>query len=365
MKYNMWALAGAFFACFATFGTVSAAATCGGVYRVQTGDSLSLIADGLYKNAGYWTAIHQNNIGKIGKSPDNIRVGMALELLCIDGLPTGLEGGVEVTEAAAVAEAPAKGPVIVEGTGARVERINLVTGDDYAPFTDRKLPNGGMLAELVQRAMEEAAPAEGFAIHWVNDWDAHLGTLLEQGLVDMSFPWSEPNCALMPDEYRCQTFLFSEPMFEILELAYIDKTRPIPFDADTDMEGKTLCRNEGYSIWELDQDGRNWLKDSKIKLERPERVADCFQMLLDGKVDAVLIDEFAGKAAIKEMGAADRIEPLPRPINVEPLNVLIHKGNPRAQELVDLINSGLHKLKEKGDYQKIVGTHLAQFWAEQ
>lgn len=363
MNNKLWALAGAFF--FLGCGDVAQAETCGGQYQVKSGDSLSLIADSLYKNAGYWTAVHQNNIAKIGQSPDNISVGMTLDLLCIDGLPVGLEGGVEVAAAAAQATAPAAAPVIVEGTGARVERINLVTGDDYAPFTDRKLDKGGLIAELVQRAMEEAAPSEGFAIHWVNDWDSHLGTLLEQGLVDMSFPWSEPNCAETPDEYRCQTFLFSESMFEILELVYIDNTRPIKFDTDADMEGKTLCRMSGYSTHELDQGGRNWVKDGKIKLERPAGVDDCFNLLVEGKVDAVMIDEFAGKAVIKEMGMLERIQPLPRPLGIVPLNVLIHKGNPRAEELLGVIDAGLAKLKANGEYQKIVGSHLAQFWAEQ
>lgn len=362
MSNNIWALAGALMACLAYGSTAAMAQTCGGVYQVRPGDSLSMIADSQYKNARYWSAIHQNNIAKIGPSPDNLIVGMRLDLLCIDGLPVGLEGGVE---AAAEAPVAAAGPVVVAGTGARVERINLVTGDDYAPFTDRKLPGGGMLAELVQRAMEEAAPAEGFAIHWVNDWDAHLGTLLEQGLVDMSFPWSRPACEILPDDYRCQTFVFSEPLFEILELGYFDTTRPMTFDTDSDMEGRTLCRVSGYSTHELDKDGRNWVKDGKIKLERPDKVGDCFQMLVDGKVDVVQIDEFAGKAALKEMGLTDRVQTLPRPISVEPLNVLIHKGNPRADELVKMIDTGLERLKEKGEYQQIVGTHLAQFWAEQ
>ena len=337
------------------------AETCGGIYKVQPGDSLSMIADSLYKDAKKWTAIHQQNIDRIGPKPNNLTVGMKLDLLCINGLPKGLEGGKDIAvEAAAVVA-----PVVTQGTGARVvERINLVTGDDYAPFTDRKLDKGGLITELVQRAMEEAAPTEGFAIHWVNDWDSHLGTLLEQGLLDASFPWSEPNCTLMPDEYRCQTFLFSDPLFEILELVYTDRQRPVTFDKDSDLEGKTLCRMAGYSIWELDQDGRNWLKDGKIKLERPERISDCFQMLVDGKVDAVLIDEFAGKAALKEMSLLDRVEALPRPVNLEPLNILIHKGNPRAQEIVDTINAGLAKLKASGEYQRITGEHLSRFWAQ-
>ena len=214
---------------------------------------------------------------------------MKLTLLCLNGLPRGLEGGTDLAAAAA----PATGPVVTEGTGVRIERINLITGDDYAPFTDRKLDRGGLLTELVQRAMEEANPAEGVAIHWVNDWDSHLDTLPKQGLVDMSFPWSRPNCDETPDEYRCQPFLFSDPMFEILELVYIDNTRPITFESDADMVGKTLCRMSGYSTHELDQGGRNWVKEGKIKLERPDGVDDCFNQLLEGKVDAVMIDEFA------------------------------------------------------------------------
>lgn len=360
MFYKLPTLMGV--ACLGLLAATSAQAeTCGGIYKVQAGDSLSMIADSLYKDAKKWTAIHQNNIGKIGPKPNNLTVGMKLDLVCINGLPLGLEGGQTVEKVAAAIEAP----VITQGTGERVlERINLVTGDDYAPFTDRKLDKGGLIAELVQRAMEEAAPTEGFAVHWVNDWDAHLGTLLEQGLADASFPWSEPNCSLMPDEYRCQTFLFSEPLFEILELVYTDKQRPVTFDKDSDLEGKTLCRLAGYSIWELDQDGRNWLKDGKIKLERPERIADCFQMLVDGKVDAVLIDEFAGRASLKEMNLLDRVEALPRPVNLEPLNILVHKGNPRAQEIVDTIDAGLAKLKASGEYQRITGEHLSRFWAE-
>jgi polar amino acid transport system substrate-binding protein len=258
------------------------------------------------------------------------------------------------------------GTVLTEGRGVRlVERINLVTGDDYSPFTDRKLPQGGMSTELVQRAMEAAAPSEGFAIHSVNHCESHLDTLAPQGLIDGTFPWSNPPCDLLPDEYRRQTFLFSDPMFEILELAYVNKSRPILFDKDDDMIGKTLCRLAGYLIWELDQDGRNWLVDGKIKLERPKRVTGCFDFLIKGKVDAVFIDEFAGRPSLIEQGLADKVLALPRPINIAPLNVLVHKGNPRAQEIVDTINRGLKVLKDKGDYQEIIRRHLSTFWAGQ
>ncbi|WP_342742344.1 hypothetical protein [Roseovarius marisflavi] len=55
-----------------------AAQTCGGLYAVKRGDSLSLIADSQYKDAGKWTAVHSINIDQIGQNPNDIRVGMTL-----------------------------------------------------------------------------------------------------------------------------------------------------------------------------------------------------------------------------------------------------------------------------------------------
>ena len=93
-------------ATFAVAGFLSAqsaaAETCGGYYSVQSGDSLSLIADRLYKDVGTWSTIHSQNIDAIGPKPNAIRVGMKLRMPCINGLPTGLEGGTKAASAAPV-----------------------------------------------------------------------------------------------------------------------------------------------------------------------------------------------------------------------------------------------------------------------
>lgn len=365
MRYNIWALASALSVCLGLVGAGATAETCGGIYRVKPGDSLSLIADSQYKNAGMWTTIQQNNIDKIGSNPNAITVGMALNLLCLNGLPVGLEGGTEVTAAAAPAPAPSAAPASANAGGVR--KISLITGDDYAPFTDRKLDAGGLMTELVRRAMEVANPPEGFLIEWVNDWNGQIYNLLPSGLVDMSFPWTQPtDCAAIPDDFHCQNFLRSDPLFEQLVLVYYAKERPFVFTKDEDMEGHHVCRPQGYPLWDMDQYGRNWIKDKKITLEQPLVVADCFQMLLDGKVEAVLIDEFAGRASVAANGWLDKIDIVAdRPMHIEKLHVLVHKSNPRAQELMDMINAGLRTLRETGEYQELVGKHMSRFWAEQ
>lgn len=361
MKHKIWAAAAATALLSAFSGLAAQAETCGGVYVVKPGDSLSVIADGMYKNAGMWSAIHQNNLDKIGPKPERLNVGMRLDLACINGLPTGLEGGTEAVEV----KAPTAPLQVAEGTAATARKINLLTADDYAPFTDRKSLNGGLVTEVVQTAMTRANPAEGFAIHWVNDWSAHLDPLLSNALLDLGFPWLKPDCVQTPDNYRCENFYFSDSMFEMLVLVFAAKDRPVAFDKDDDMLGKTLCRPKGYYTHDLDKDGRNWLKDGKIKLEMPDKNADCFNMLLEGKVDAVVVDEFTGRATMKELGIADRVEVVQsRPLSIEGLHVVVHKSHPRAQELLDMINKGLAEIKANGTYQKVIGPHMTLIWAE-
>jgi polar amino acid transport system substrate-binding protein len=361
VNYKIWAFACAFCVGVGLGGAQARAETCGGIYKVQSGDSLSLIADRRYKNAGYWTAIHQNNIAKIGQRPDNISIGMKLDLLCIDGLPTGLEGGV-APAAALVAVQPLQ---VAPGTAASAKKINFLTADDYAPFTDRKALNGGLVTELIQKTMERANPPEGFAIHWLNDWSAHLEPLLSNALLDMGFPWLKPDCAATPDNYRCANFLFSDSMFEMLVLVFTAKDRPIAFSTDADMEGKTLCRPKGYYTHDLDKDGRNWLAEGKITLVMPDKNAECFALLLDGKVDAVVVDEFTGRATMKELGIGDRIEVVQsRPLSIEGLHVVVHKSHPRAAELMALVNKGLAEIKADGTYQQVIGPHMQLIWAE-
>ncbi len=336
------------------------AETCGGIYTVKPGDSLSRIADRLYKNAKMWSTIHQNNLQKIGDNPSLIRVGQKLRLACINGLPTGLPGGTDVA-VATTASAPV---VVAPGNAASATKINLLTADDYKPFTDRSLPGGGLVAEVVQKAMEAADPPEGFAIHWVNDWSAHLEPLLSNALLDMGFPWLQPDCAADPSQYRCENFYFSEPMFEMLIMLFTSKEHPIAFDSDDDILGKTLCRPKGYYTHDLDKNGRNWIREGKITLKSPVSVADCFEMLMKGEVDAVALNEFTGRAAIKEAGIEDRVEVAPRPLSIEGLHVIVHKSHPRAQELLALINKGLRAIKDNGEYQRIIDTHMTRIWSE-
>jgi polar amino acid transport system substrate-binding protein len=352
-------------AAMATVGTMALAAeTCGGDYKVQRGDSLSMIADKLYENAGQWTAIFRNNSDKI-KSPDNIRVGQTYRIPCIDGLPLGLANGVAVDKVVQVAAAAAVPLRVAPGTAATRKKINILTGSDFAPFTDTDLPNGGILADVVQHAMEAADPDEGFAVHWVNDWASHHEPLLSNALLDLGFPWFKPDCESQPDTYRCANLVFSESMFEVLMLMFVNSDTPIAFNRDEDLFGKTLCRPSGYSTFMFDHQGRNWLKDGKIALETPGTPGDCMRLLTEGKVDGVVLNEFLGREKISEMGLQDQVKVASgRPISIDGNHMVVHKSHPRGPELLAVFEDGLKKIKADGTYQRIVDEHMTRIWSE-
>lgn len=341
-----------------------AAQTCGGVYTVQSGDSLSVIADSQYKNAGMWTAIHQNNVSVIGENPNRVRVGQKLNLTCINGLPTGLEGGrVQTASAEATAQPTAQPTAAV--VKAQTRGIRFVTASDYAPFTDKNLPNEGLITDIVKTSMVANPDNAKYKVYWINDWSSHLDPLISDQLMDMGFPWFKPNCAEATDNWRCQNLVYSKPMFEALTLLFYAKERPIAFAKDEDMHGKTLCRPSGYFTFDLDQDGRNWLKDGKITLKQPQAVKACFDMLVAGEVDAVAINEFTGRAQIKDMGLKDQVEAVStRPLSITGHHVVVHKDHPQAAELIAMVNAGLDAAKASGEYQKVLDAHMSRIWED-
>ncbi|MFY9240437.1 MAG: transporter substrate-binding domain-containing protein [Roseovarius sp.] len=338
----------------AAIGGAAFAAECGGTHTVQRGDTLSLIAERHYDDAGMWTVIHNNNIGLIGESPNAIRLGMALSLACVNGLPVGLESTARAAQAQPAA--------VLASAGAR-KRINLVTASDYAPFTGRDLPGGGLITDVVDAALRKANPAAGHAIHWVEAWDAHLDPLLSNVLVDMGFPWVKPDCGTTPDEYHCANFEFSDPMFEMLTLLLTRKADPIAFAQDSDVHGKVLCRPEGLSLHQMDRPDRRWLAQGLVALKQPRAVADCFEMLVSGEVDAVVLNEFTGRNAMKDLGLKDQVQIVQtRPLAIEGLHVLVHKSHPEADQMLATINSGLQGIKQDGTYQQIIDAHMTRIW---
>ena len=129
------------------------------------------------------------------------------------------------------------------------------------------------------------------------------------------------------------------------------------------MKGRNICWPAGWATFFLDRDGRNWTKDRDVILLRPQTLQECFRLVGEGAVDAVIADEFSGRTIMMDMKLSGKIKVIDRPVAIESLHVVVNKSHPKARILVHYINSGIRRLKSNGTYEDIIERHLNAFWA--
>lgn len=313
---------------------------CTRTYIVQPGESLSMIAQAQYDDAALWEKIHADNLDVIGEKPDAVRAGMTLRLGCA-------------------------GDTLLTNTPMPQDAIKVLTASGFAPFSDRDLPNGGLMTELVDAVMTRAAPAGGHTIHWIEDRAAHLDPLLSNALMDMGFPWPRPEYETAPQTPLCRTVLFSDPVFEALVVLFTDASRPLPYSDESDIAGRRLCRPRGFPTDDLDRPDRRWISDRIIALIQPDSIDDCLSLVLEGQADAMVMDEFSGQSAVRRLNLTGRITALrEHPLSIETLHVVVPRAHPQAQQLVDMVNTALHDMRESGTFHDILEAHLMRFWGE-
>ena len=344
------------------------AQTCGSEYILKQGDTLAQIATRVYGDPAQWTIILYANRDRLGASEPHLVPGLALKVPCVGGFePQQPLPPIATTPAATAPEA-------AYITSALVRRVELLTAEGYTPYTGRGLEGGGMLTEVISAAMglvkEETKGRFNYSISWVNDWTAHLNPLLLTQAFDAGFPWERPDCdggtLLDPSsQFRCQKFFFSDALAEVATYLFVRKNSRIKTLNSEEVAGSTLCRPSARLTYELDEGGRNWLRDGKIKLVRPNAIDECFRLLDNGTVDGVIEAELVGQASMHTLGLADRVQSIEQPIALTTLHAVVSKSHPQARAILYYINTSMAKLRDSGEYERILARHLARLWGAQ
>lgn len=387
-------------------------------YVVAAGDNLRYIARAAYGDADLYRVIYAANVDVIGAKADLIEVGASLVLPCdpkeavtaavqpsvgletqvidpakvpvkvVPELPVAEAGTIKIEPAAeepaptveaaaepapaaeaepaptveAAAEpAPEPAPEAAAEPAPMAYPVRMVTGNGYAPFADEMLPGGGMFTQLVEMAIFRADPSIPYNMTFINDWQAHIDALLPSGAYDLSFPWLRPDCETpdtlsVADRDRCDNFVFSAPLYEIVDGYFMaadsDLVAAIDYAA---FEGKRICRPEGFTTGVLESVG---LTSDKVQISRPIEVTDCFEALADGKVDVVSVDAEVGDAAIAKLDMVGDFVQNPHLMSLNSLHVIAHKANPRAVEMVKMLDEGAVEMYESGEWYDIVSSAL-------
>ena len=221
--------------------------------------------------------------------------------------------------------------------------------------------SSGCLAEVTNVAMSLADGKPSYKIDFINDWGAHLQPLISDHAYDFGLVWFKPNCALIDklsddSKFRCNNLDWSQPMFEQIIGYYtrVDQPRPA---SHRDLFGLHVCRPSGYSTFMMEEVD---LVEPNIKFTRESMTTGCFEGLVSGKYDAVVLAADVAEGAIAKIGAKDKVKFQDHLSQVATMHAVIAKTNPNAKAYIATLDSGITKLKESGEWFRIVTRQMAE-----
>ena len=366
---------------------------CGTIYEAQRGDWLHRIAVRAYGEANY-LAIYRANRDVL-RDISSLAVGAQLLIPCLDGtgpstraeakamgmledpsaeakldaapvaaatMPAVSSPVPEVSAALAGASTPVL-EISAVAVVAETPNIGLLSGPDFAPFADPRLPEGGMIAELVSLSLARAAPDRPTRLSFVDDWSHHL-RLLDSGEFDIGFPWYKPDCTRVDRltgtmRESCTGFIFSNPLYEVAMRFYVRAGDPLAeATAPEALFGKRICRPAGYFTFDLEQAE---LFEPNVTRVIPPAAADCFAWLARGDVDAVSVSASAAADEISHLGLDGRVSPITALASSQTLHVIAPEGNAEGRAYIDLVNEGLTELQRSGRWFEVVSRHLGAY----
>lgn len=199
---------------------------------------------------------------------------------------------------------------------------------------------------------------------FVDDWGAHIDTLLPTGAYDVSIAWSKPDCSKIDllGEFAvkmCTEFDVSDPIYEVAYAYYtLSDSKYATARKFSDYEGARICRPEGWPTSDLEVQG---LSETTVTFVRPESPMDCAKMLLDGEVDLYSLEVETSTANIEELGATDKVVLNPALATFNTHHFVTYKANPRGAEIIAMLNGGLEEMRSTGEWYDIVATGLAEY----
>ncbi|MCU0828434.1 MAG: LysM peptidoglycan-binding domain-containing protein [Tabrizicola sp.] len=327
-------------------------------YTVQQGDTLGDIAFTAYGSYNYQMIFNANREA-IANNTNNLPVGLQLILPCEDGrltpdseLSAIIDSETERQEANRDRNRPYAPP------------IKFVTANDWKPFADESLSGGGIYVRMAATSMQRGGNDRDFKISFVDDWGAHIDTLLPTHAFDISIAWSRPDCSQLDKlgEFAvtmCTDFEFSDPVYEVaysyntlIDSSYAGAR------AFSDYEGARICRPEGWPTSDLEVQG---LAEPVVTFVRPKSPMECAEMLLAGEVDVYSLEVETTTANFEALGATDKVELNPALATFNTHHFVTAKTNARGREYIAMVNAGLAEMRETGEWYDIVATGLAEF----
>lgn len=229
---------------------------------------------------------------------------------------------------------------------AHAQPVTLVSGNDYAPYVDSRLAQGGMVTELVKTAFAHAQRTV------VMEWKPWARGIEEakQNKFAGTFPY-------LRNAEREKDFLYSDEVVSVRSTAFV-KAGDTRFDFTNvaSLAGTTYCLSVG---WAPTPKLAPMVASGQIKVSSPDNISSCAKMVALGRADYFVYGDiqvaFALKTGELPVGSIAMAES--EPLALTPLYFIASKTAPGSAQLIESFNEGLKAIRKNGLYSKIVKAH--------
>lgn len=154
---------------------------------------------------------------------------------------------------------------------------------------------------------------------------------------------------------RLEVYDFSSPIFEETLVVYVGKGNRFPFKKISDLKGKKVGLNFGWSYGDdIDKARKNGLfavQEVKSNLMNMMKLAH-------GRVDCILIDQLAASKIILHEKLSDKVEKLVYPASINKAYVAFAKSTNNV-DLIKKFDQALFEMKNDGTYNKVYDDFIA------
>jgi polar amino acid transport system substrate-binding protein len=225
-------------------------------------------------------------------------------------------------------------------TPAASAEILLTTGE-WEPYTSEKMEGLGAFTEIVSAVFKEMGQHPKYLFYPWKRGEAET----KDGKVFAIFPY------IVTDE-RKKDFDFSDPvMISTGKLFYLPERHKaeIVYDKLEDLQAYTIGGTLGY--WY-----ETPFKQAGLQVDYTSSDEQNFQKLYAGRVDLAATEELVGWALIRKLYPQEenRFATVKKPLNKDPLRLMISRQYPGAAELTQRFNAALKAIYAKGIAQKIL-----------
>jgi polar amino acid transport system substrate-binding protein len=224
------------------------------------------------------------------------------------------------------------------------ETIQIVTGNDYPPFADARLPQGGMSTEIITLAFREAGIQPEIVFRpWKRGYEE-----TRKGIFAATFPY-------IKTEERLKDFFYSDPIDYVYIRIFVRQDSEIK--TLEDLEGKRICIPLGYGVAKQFE---ALIKKNTFQREgNPVELGHCLKMLQSGRKDFFVINEINAWMTIQNMfHTRAHFRTLDTVVAEESHYLIISKTYPGAEKILVRFNTGLKRLKQKSLLQTVMDRHL-------